>query len=145
MQSFFNEAVAWWVATGINLKMLAEYEAEYGSVSKLWTRPKIHGNRPLIMGHLVPAFILLGITLTVSLIVFVTELWFGRKEQGVGGRRDKKRHSRGAWIGGRRRRYLRRGREEREIEEKIEVFSECRGIEEQDVKRGNERDRKKLG
>ena len=85
MQTEFNEAVAWWMGTGINLKMLSEYEAQYGS-NQFWTRPKIHGNRPLMMSHIVPAFILLGFSIIVSLIVFVTELRFSRKEQAVGGR-----------------------------------------------------------
>ena len=114
MQSDFNEAVAWWVATGINLKMLSEYEAEHGSASKFWTRPKIHGNRVLMMSHVVPAFILLGFALSVSLIVFITELWFGRKEQGVGGQRNKRGH-RETWLEGVRREDLRGGRKERRM------------------------------
>ena len=135
MQSGFNEAVAWWVATGINLKMLAEYEAQYGSIGNFWTRPKINGNRPLILSHVVPAFIFLGVAITMSLIVFVTELWFGRKEQQQGvGQRDKGRRTREAWVEGRRRGDVRGGREERGmvlrgLEEKIEVVSEGKGIE----------------
>ena len=91
LQNGFNEAVAWWLATGINLKMLAEFEAHYGSTNNFWTRPKIHGNRPLKISHVVVAFILLGVILTMSLIVFVTELWLGRKEK-----RDKRRRCREA-------------------------------------------------
>ena len=135
MQSDFTEAVAWWVATGINSKMLAEYEAQYGSTSKFWTRLQIHGNRPLRMSHVVLAFILLCFTLILSLVVFVTELWFGKKEQGVGGRRDKWSSTREAWVEGRRREYMRGGEDERGIENKNEVVSEGTGIEKRDVER----------
>ena len=117
-----------------------------------------------MMSHIVPAFILLGFTLTVSLIVFVTEFCFGRKERGVGGQRDKRRHSREAWVEGARGKDLRGAREERvmvlrgikdkleivsegvEIEDnKIEVVRGGRGIEEQDFERerGKETYRKK--
>ena len=103
------------------MKMLAEYEAQYGS-NNIWTRPKIHGNRPLMMSHIAPAFIAFGITITVSLIVFVTELWFGRK-QSVGGRR----HRREARLEGGRRVYFKvriggRGMVLRGIEDKTEVY-----------------------
>ena len=96
--------------------MLAEYESQYGSTRNLWTSPKIHGNRPLKMSHVLLAFILLGATLTLSLIVFVTELWLGRKEQGVGGQRDKRRRSREARLNGTKRMHLegRRGETARE-------------------------------
>ena len=85
------------------------------------------------MSHVVPAFIFLGVAITVSLIVFVTELCFGRKEQGVG-QRYKGRHTREAWVEGRGRKDLRGGREERgivqrEMEDKIEEVSDARGIE----------------
>ena len=97
MQSDFNEAVGWWVATGINLKMLSEYEAQFGS-NNFWIRPKIHGDRPLMISHILPAFILLGFTMTVSLIVFISEIWFGRKKQGVG--RRNRRVRRETWVEG---------------------------------------------
>ena len=113
LQTDFNEAVAWWVATGINLKMLAEYEAQYGSISNFWTRPKNLGPRPLTMSQVLLAFILPAVTITVSLIVFVIELCLGRNKQGVRRQREKRRQE--TLLQGQRREDMTGGREERGI------------------------------
>ena len=54
-------AVAWWINTGIHLKMAADVRAEYGSLFNFWERPKIRDNIPLDLSHVGAAIIIFGV------------------------------------------------------------------------------------
>ena len=66
-------AIAWWMDTGIQIKMEAKISAEYGSVFNEWQRPTIRGNQPLGFSHVVPSIIIFGVATFISIIAFALE------------------------------------------------------------------------
>ena len=67
-------AIAWWMDTGIQIKMEAKISAEYGSVFNEWQRPTIRGNQPLGFSHVVPSIIIFGVATFISIIAFALEI-----------------------------------------------------------------------
>ena len=65
--------IAWWMDTGIQIKMEAKISAEYGSVFNEWQRPTIRGNQPLGFSHVVPSIIIFGVATFISIIAFALE------------------------------------------------------------------------
>ena len=76
------------------MKMLADFGARHGSGYKTyWTRPETRRERPLMLDHYILAFILFGCSTTISLIVFVIELWLGRKNKWKGRAQDQRKRN----------------------------------------------------
>ena len=99
LQREINMATAWWVDTGIHIKMAADVRAEYGSQSisdvpwsNFWERPNIRDNIPLDLSHVGTAIIAFGVAILISIIAFVIEIVYVklRKRRKVQ-RRQKKR------------------------------------------------------
>ena len=71
-------AIAWWMETGIQIKMEADIKAEYGSeagsVINEWQRPTIRGEQPLGFSHVVPSIIIFGVATFISIIAFALEI-----------------------------------------------------------------------
>ena len=67
-------AIAWWMDTGIHIKMAADINAKYGSHWNEWQKPKIRGNLPLGFSHVAPSFIIFGVAIFISIIVLVQEI-----------------------------------------------------------------------
>ena len=66
-------AIAWWMDTGIQIKMAADISAEYGSDFNEWQRPTIRGDQPLGFSHVVPSIIIFGVATFISIIAFALE------------------------------------------------------------------------
>ena len=66
-------AIAWWMDTGIQIKMAADISAEYGSDFNEWQRPTIRGKQPLGFSHVVPSIIIFGVATFISIIAFALE------------------------------------------------------------------------
>ena len=66
-------AIAWWMDTGIQIKMAADISAEYGSDFNEWQRPTIRGEQPLGFSHVVPSIIIFGVATFISIIAFALE------------------------------------------------------------------------
>ena len=67
-------AIAWWMDTGIQIKMEAKISAEYGSVFNEWQRPTIRREQPLGFSHVVPSIIIFGVATFISIIAFALEI-----------------------------------------------------------------------
>ena len=67
-------AIAWWMDTGVFSKMAKDVKSIVGSNLNFWTRPKIRGNRPLVLSHALPSLIICGVLLFLSTVVFVLEV-----------------------------------------------------------------------
>ena len=81
LQREINMATAWWVDTGIHIKMAADVRAEYGSQSNsdvpwsnFWERPKIRDNIPLDLSHVGTAIIAFGVAIIISIFELVIEI-----------------------------------------------------------------------
>ena len=66
-------AIAWWMDTGIHIKMGADISAEYGSLLNEWQKPKIRGDVPLGFSHVLPSIIIFGVAAFMSIIAFALE------------------------------------------------------------------------
>ena len=73
-------AIAWWMDTGIYLKMAADISAEYGTISNFWARPKIRGITPLDFSHVGTAIIIFGVATFTSFIAFAHENFNNKKK-----------------------------------------------------------------
>ena len=65
--------IAWWMDTGIHIKMAADINAKYGSHWNEWQKPKIRGNLPLGFSHVAPSIIIFGAAAFISIIAFAVE------------------------------------------------------------------------
>ena len=74
-QRDLNMAIAWWLDTGIYLKMEADIKSEYGSQRTSWIRPKVRGNQPLSLNHVLPSFIIFGVATFISMVAFTLEIF----------------------------------------------------------------------
>ena len=84
-QKTLNEAIGWWLDTGIYFKMESDIMSEYGSQRDSWSRPKISGDRPLGLSHVIPSFIIFGVATFVSILAFSLEKipsWYMKHVQG---------------------------------------------------------------
>ena len=76
-------AISSWIETGIYEKMRRDIASlpDFRGIleESFWTQKKMHGNKPLIIYHVVPALIALGFGLISSIISFILEFLLGLK------------------------------------------------------------------
>ena len=75
-------AISWWVATGTRQKMENDIQREYSvqDMHAFWNKDQLTDSelKPLNFYQVLPAFILLVVGLTPSLIMFLCEIFFHR-------------------------------------------------------------------
>ena len=92
LQRDINMAIAWWMDTGVHMKMASDVREEHGSVSNYWQRPKIRGNLPLGPSHVAPSAIIYGVAMFVSIIAFIQEISnYLSKQSKIEKKREKQR------------------------------------------------------
>ena len=76
-QRDFQVAISSWIETGIYQKMRRDITSSPDFRGYLeesfWTQKKIHGNKPINIYHVLPAFMALGFGLISSIISFILE------------------------------------------------------------------------
>ena len=96
-QKTLNKAIGWWMATGIYFKMESDIKSEYGLQRDSWSRPKIRGDHPLDLSHVIPSFIIFGVATFISIVALSVEtipFWYMKHVQGKKLRRLRRRYLR---------------------------------------------------